>query len=118
MTPLRIIAAALGMMGAASAVSAAAAAIDGDLVYTRQCAPCHAEGMPGTLALQLKYEGVRPARIDRWPDLTPEVTRAVVRNGVGAMPRFRKTEIVDSELDALAARLDRTNRPARSGRRR
>jgi (+)-pinoresinol hydroxylase len=35
----------------------------------------------------------------------PEITRTFVRNGVTIMPFFRKTEISDEELDALAAYL-------------
>jgi mono/diheme cytochrome c family protein len=35
----------------------------------------------------------------------PELTRAFVRNGVSVMPPFRKTEITDAELAALAAYL-------------
>ncbi|WP_237234903.1 c-type cytochrome [Sphingobium sp. EP60837] len=61
--------------------------------------------MPGTSAIQIKYEGQRPARIEDWPDLSSEITGLVVRKGVGAMPRFRKTEITDPELTALSAYL-------------
>ena len=38
-------------------------------------------------------------------DLVPEITRTFVRNGVSVMPFFRKTEITDAELAALAAYL-------------
>ena len=38
-------------------------------------------------------------------DLTPELTKFFVRNGINVMPPFRKTEITDAELNALAAYL-------------
>jgi len=34
-----------------------------------------------------------------------------VRNGITVMPTFRKTEISDAELDAIAAYLTRNNKP-------
>jgi mono/diheme cytochrome c family protein len=40
-------------------------------------------------------------------DLTPDTVRHFVRNGVSVMPFFRKTEISDAELEALAAYLAR-----------
>ncbi len=38
-------------------------------------------------------------------DLVPQITKNFVRTGVSVMPFFRKTEISDAELDALAAYL-------------
>jgi len=76
--------------------------VDGAHVYDRWCATCHADHMPGTIALQTKYAGEKPPRIEQWRDLESDVTHYVVRNGIGPMPRFRKTEITDAELDALA----------------
>jgi mono/diheme cytochrome c family protein len=35
----------------------------------------------------------------------PELTRSFVRTGVSVMPPFRKTEISDADLEALAAYL-------------
>ena len=56
----------------------------------------------GTAALQALYKGVKPAMLEQRTDLAPEFTRAIVRTGVSVMPFFRKTEISDAELDALA----------------
>jgi mono/diheme cytochrome c family protein len=82
---------------------------DGMRVYNKWCAPCHAPGIehPGTLALTTKYAGVKSGVLLEWTDLRPEVTRAFVRTGISVMPFFRKTEISDAELDALAAYLSR-----------
>lgn len=79
----------------------------GRAVFDNWCAPCHAPGArhPGTQALEVLYKGVKPAALEQRTDLTPELTRAFVRTGVSVMPPFRKTEISDAELDALAAYL-------------
>jgi mono/diheme cytochrome c family protein len=40
-------------------------------------------------------------------DLSPELIRAAVRNGITVMPQFRKTELSDSQLEAIIAYLTR-----------
>ena len=76
----------------------------GQAVFDHWCAPCHAPGPghPGTQALEVLYGGAKPAALEERNDLLPEITRAFVRTGVSVMPPFRKTEITDDELDALA----------------
>jgi len=79
----------------------------GNDVFQNWCAPCHASGPrhPGTQALEALYKGAKPAPLEQRTDLVPELTRAFVRTGVSVMPPFRKTEISDADLDALAAYL-------------
>jgi mono/diheme cytochrome c family protein len=86
----------------------------GRAVYTKWCAPCHDPGVihPGTNALTVKYQGVKSGVLLEWKDLPPEIVRHLVRNGISVMPQFRKTEISDADLDALAKFLSR-NTPAR-----
>ncbi len=48
--------------------------------------------------------------LEQRTDLTPEVIKYFVRNGVTVMTRFRKTELDDADLDAVAAYLTRNNR--------
>ncbi len=77
------------------------------------CATCHSSGpgMPGTAALAAKYKGRQPAVaavLEDRTDLTPASVRFFVRQGVSVMAPFRKTEISDAELDALAAYLTRS----------
>jgi mono/diheme cytochrome c family protein len=81
----------------------------GQPVYQKWCSPCHAPGanMPGTAALEFHYKGTKPAVLEERTDLTPAGVKGIVRNGVNVMPRFRKTEISDAELDAVAAYLTR-----------
>jgi (+)-pinoresinol hydroxylase len=83
----------------------------GEKVYTYWCATCHGPGnLPGTMALQTKYKGAKPALLSERTDLIPQVTKTFVRHGVSIMPFFRKTEISDADLDALAAYIARNSK--------
>lgn len=103
--------ASLSQMGPLSpmAVSAAAAQFakgktPGQEVFNRNCAACHANGVkfPGTVALNAKYDGTLPGALEDRKDLTPEMIRYFVRNGVSIMPGWRKSQLTDKELDDLA----------------
>jgi mono/diheme cytochrome c family protein len=85
----------------------------GEKVFDYWCATCHGAGsLPGTVALRTKYKGEKPAMLSERTDLSPAVTKIFVRKGVSIMPFFRKTEISDADLDALAAYLARNNKTA------
>jgi mono/diheme cytochrome c family protein len=92
-----------------AAVEDRGAAIErGAAVFNNWCGACHSRGpqnAPGTASLQLKYQGSVPAALEDRRDLTPEVVKVFVRNGVAMMAPFRKTEVSDADLDALAAYL-------------
>jgi mono/diheme cytochrome c family protein len=81
---------------------------EGKRVYDHWCSHCHdsGQGHPGTQGLQIKYRdtGIPAVLLER-TDLTPPVIETFVRQGVLAMAPFRKTEITDAELAALAAYL-------------
>jgi mono/diheme cytochrome c family protein len=79
----------------------------GNEVFQYWCAPCHAPGPrhPGTQALDVLYKGAKPGALEERTDLAPEITSTFVRTGVSVMPPFRKTEISDADLAALAAYL-------------
>jgi mono/diheme cytochrome c family protein len=81
----------------------------GRAVYVKWCAPCHDPGVvhPGTNALTVKYQGVKSGVLLEWKDLPPDLVRHLVRHGISVMPQFRKTEISDADLDALAKFLSR-----------
>ena len=106
----------------------------GFLVYSKWCTGCHAGdyrptaqgeesqplGLPsrvalGTYTLQQRYQGAVPAELDERTDFTPAVIETFVRHGVNAMPPFRKTEISDDDLKALAAYLTRPREQTTSG---
>jgi len=83
----------------------------GHKVFDKWCFPCHGTGTgkPGTDSLAAR--GQKPAALEERTDLTAPAIRQFVRHGVLFMPTFRKTEISDAELDALAAYLTRNNKP-------
>jgi mono/diheme cytochrome c family protein len=85
----------------------------GNIKFQRTCAPCHGSGpgsdgraaLPGTAALQLKYQGSLPALLEARTDLTLEALKTYVRRGSWSMPPFRKTELTDAEIQDIAAYL-------------
>ncbi|GEM_PF-5675925 len=91
----------------------------GYVEFQRACSVCHGSGpaKPGTRALRAKYGGKLPALLEQRTDLAAAYVRYVVRHGVSVMPPFRKTELSDADLDAIAAylsreRLERASVPA------
>jgi len=90
----------------------------GRQVFQYWCVPCHGSGsglmgipyLPGTGALMAKYQGTLPALLEERTDMSPELIRTLVRNGITIMPFFRKTEVSDTDLDALVAYLTRNNK--------
>lgn len=115
------LAATVLMLGGVSAAlgagtdAAASRLVPGRAVYEKWCAACHDPGIihPGTHALMTKYPGGKRASgaITDWTDLPATYVTFMVRHGMSVMPQFRKTEISDAELAALAAYLSR-NTPA------
>jgi (+)-pinoresinol hydroxylase len=85
----------------------------GHAVFQRWCEPCHGRApyLPATAALTVKYKGKIAGALEDRKDLTPPAVKTFVRQGVFSMPPFRKTEISDADLEALAAYL--TGRRAR-----
>jgi len=82
----------------------------GAAVFNNWCSACHSRGpqnAPGTTSLQFKYQGKVPAALEDRTDLTADLVKFFVRNGVATMPQFRKTEVGDADLDVLAAYLTR-----------
>ena len=84
----------------------------GKAVYVQWCLGCHAPltgmgGFPpaGTYRLQQRYKDAVPATLEDRVDLTPDLIRTAVRQGMPIMPPFRKTEVTDAELDAVIAYL-------------
>ncbi len=82
----------------------ASAGPDGHAVFEKWCAPCHAAGPfhAGTAGLQVKYKGSEPAVLEQREDLKASYVEYIIRHGVNTMPPFRKTEIADSEMHAIA----------------
>jgi len=88
---------------------------NGKEVFAKWCTPCYGgeapargmfgAGLPGTVALNLKYQGKLPAVLEQRTDLTPALIKTVVRRGIYGMPITRKTEISDAELEDVVAYL-------------
>jgi mono/diheme cytochrome c family protein len=93
-------------------VTAPPGAPDGYLQFQNSCAVCHGAGpeKPGTRALAAKYKGALPALLEQRTNLTPDFIKYTVRHGVFVMPPFRKTELSDADLNAIAAYLTRKKR--------
>jgi mono/diheme cytochrome c family protein len=95
-----------------AAVETAGSPIErGAAVFNNWCSACHSRGpqnAPGTTSLQVKYQGSVPAALEDRRDLTADVVKVFVRNGVAMMAPFRKVEVSDADLDALAAYLTRS----------
>ena len=84
----------------------------GYVEYEKYCSACHAEGpeaRPGYTALKARYKGALPPSLPDRTDLVADYVKYVVRNGLSIMPRARKTEISEAELNAIAAYLTRNN---------
>ena len=81
----------------------------GYVQFQMSCAVCHGsgQGRPGTRALAAKYKGTVPALLEERHDLEAAYIKQVVRQGLYVMPFFRKTELSDTDLDAIAAYLTR-----------
>ncbi|HWJ68876.1 MAG TPA: cytochrome c [Sphingobium sp.] len=106
--------AATGAVSAAGQATGTGDAVArGHGVFVHQCAPCHGAGpgddgsprLPGTAALVLKYQGEQPPELEKRTDLNADILRLFVRQGVGAMPMFRKAELSDRDIDDIAAYL-------------
>lgn len=92
----------------------------GHELYKYWCGTCHGSGvgaegraqLPGTAALQEKYQGDPAAMLEQRSDLTPDTIELFVRNGISVMPFFRKTEISDDDLAAISAYLTHSGKKA------
>ena len=85
---------------------------NGYLQFQNSCAVCHGPSpeRPGTRALAAKYKGALPALLEQRTNLTSDFIKYTVRHGVSVMPPFRKTELSDIDLNAIAAYLTRKKR--------
>ena len=105
-----------GVAGSALAADAGQLAL-GKEKFDYWCDTCHApdprEGgryLPGTASLNAKYNGSRPGALVDRTDLLPPYVELVIRKGMEGMPFFRKTEISDAEMKAIAAYLSRNTK--------
>jgi (+)-pinoresinol hydroxylase len=82
---------------------------EGRKLYLSTCFYCHSERVWGTLALE-RRRGTSDALLEKRTDLVPDFVKSVVRNGLGSMPAYRRTELTDADVDAIVAYLTRTRK--------
>lgn len=111
---LGLILAGAMVFGASTALAQDSAAARGQETFEILCEPCHGKGpgddgqdmLPGTSALQIKYNGELPPALEDRSDLSYELIRTFLRQGSFSMPPFRPTDITDEEIRDVAAYLD------------
>lgn len=87
----------------------------GKQVFDTWCSGCHkplgpyVSSVAGTVVLERRYKGAKPGALEQRTDLTASLVTYYVRHGVKFMPFFRKTEINDADMAALAAYLAKSN---------
>lgn len=81
---------------------------EGRKLFRSTCFYCHSENVWGTFAIE-RRRGASDAVLEKRTDLVPEFLKSVVRNGLGSMPAYRRTELTDAEVDAIIAYLTRTS---------
>jgi mono/diheme cytochrome c family protein len=77
----------------------------GRKLFQSTCLYCHGEKVWGTFTLARRRadEGL----LEKRTDLSAPFVKNVVRNGLGSMPAYRRTELTDADVDAIAAYLTR-----------
>ena len=80
----------------------------GQKLFRSTCFYCHSERVWGTLAIE-RRRGGSDALLEKRTDLVPAFVKSVVRNGLGSMPGYRRTELTDTEVDAIVTYLTRVN---------
>ncbi|NTJ65925.1 cytochrome c [Agrobacterium rhizogenes] len=86
----------------------------GQHLFDYYCSSCHGVGHdhPATLALNKRYGDEKPGALMLRNDIPPNLTKYYVRTGASVMPFFRKAEINDTDLDAIATYLARGIAPS------
>ena len=89
------------MAGATATPEAASTpATSGQALFESRCALCHRGSGPGVFMLERRL-GKEQSILEERDNLSPEYLQAVVRNGIGSMPRFSRGELTDAELQQL-----------------
>ncbi len=80
--------------------------VDGKKLFSNYCGYCHLEAGMGTNLLTRKQvlRGQPPhtGLLANRTDLNAAFIKAIVRSGIGSMPRITKVDVTDSELDQIA----------------
>lgn len=78
----------------------------GKRLYYKTCIHCHAPGVWGTNRLSERMS-VQDAVLENRTNLPAEAVRTIIRAGIGSMPAFRRSELSDTDIQAIAAYVSR-----------
>jgi mono/diheme cytochrome c family protein len=78
----------------------------GQALFESRCALCHRGSGPGVFMLERRL-GQQQSVLEERSGLAADYVRAVVRNGIGSMPRFSRGELTDDELQQVIGYLER-----------
>lgn len=80
----------------------------GRKLFNGSCIWCHGPNVWGTFTLSRRL-GADHALLAQRTDLVGAYVKSVVRTGLGSMPAFRRTELTDADVEAIADYLTRAN---------
>jgi len=80
----------------------------GRKLFHATCIYCHGEKVWGTFTLERRM-GKDHALLEKRDDLVGTYVKTVIRAGLGSMPPYRRTELSDTDVEAIAAYLTRLN---------
>jgi len=79
---------------------------EGEKIFNRECAACHADNKEATGTMQLaRTRGADKSVLTERTDLSADYIRYVVRHGLGAMPPFTPVGLTEDELISLTNHL-------------
>lgn len=80
-----------------------------EALFVEKCSMCHRQMGMGTVILARRMPPEK-AMLEARDDLTIEQVHAVVRQGIGNMPRIGRGEVSDAQLSRISAYLAKGNR--------
>jgi len=78
---------------------------DGKTLYAQRCGMCHQTIGMGVSILSRRPGDTSKGLLEERADLSAAVVQAVVRSGIGNMPRISRGEVSDPELSRIAGYL-------------
>jgi mono/diheme cytochrome c family protein len=103
-----LLAAASGTLGAEPGATLTARQEQGRRLYNGSCIYCHGPNVWGTFTLGRRL-GADHALLEQRRDLVGPYVKTVIRAGLGSMPAFRRTELTDTDVDAIVDYLTHAN---------
>ena len=86
-------------------IATAAGEPDGQALFTQRCGMCHQTNGMGVGLLARRPADTSKGLLEARSDLSGAVVKAVVRSGIGNMPRISRGEVSEPELESIASYL-------------